>query len=71
MSSAALLPRAGRLARIGGILVFLGFLGFGGMFAAFGVQDTNLLEVLGGGSWMVAAVGVLLITADLTRRPSA
>lgn len=69
MSSSVSTPRPGRLTRIGGILVFLGFLGFGAMFVAFGIQDANPLEIVGGGAWIVASVGVLLVTADLTRSP--
>ncbi len=59
----------GRLTRVGGILVFLGFVAFGGMFATFGIQDLNVFELAGGAGWILAALGALFITLDLTRTP--
>jgi hypothetical protein len=47
------------------VLIFLGLLGFGAMFASFGLTDADPMEVVGGAGVILAGVGALLVAYAL------
>ncbi len=51
--------------RLGGLLVSIGLILYGGMLLAFGITDEDVTELVGGFGIVLAGIGVYIATREM------